>query len=161
MRLDTDVCGQFRAAAANGAAPRQRVYGASGRRRCLVMGKRVGNRNQVGLAWHAGTRQGRHVQSTGWLVLQSPKLTAGFPLLAAASWFSPLRAQLARDEYRQPVWRGDLAFSGPLQSPPNPGLEQVPVHVAGNLTPAQAKAYRLADNRSAEETTWEAEPPRA
>lgn len=33
------------------------------------------------------------------------------------------------------------------------GFSRVPVAIA-NLTPAQAKAYRLADNRSAEETDW-------
>ena len=35
------------------------------------------------------------------------------------------------------------------------GLEQVPVHVASGLTPQQVKAYRIADNRSAQETTWD------
>src|SRR5579862_6197288 len=35
------------------------------------------------------------------------------------------------------------------------GLEQVPVHVVENLTPAQVRAYRLLDNRSHEETTWD------
>src|SRR5216683_33271 len=34
-------------------------------------------------------------------------------------------------------------------------LQQVPVHVADNLTPAQVKAYRLMDNRSHEETDWD------
>jgi DNA modification methylase len=37
------------------------------------------------------------------------------------------------------------------------GLEQVPVHVAENLTPAQVRAYRLLDNRSHEETSWDEE----
>src|SRR5580704_7874399 len=37
------------------------------------------------------------------------------------------------------------------------GLEQVPVHVAENLTPAQVRAYRLLDNRSHEETGWDEE----
>jgi hypothetical protein len=37
------------------------------------------------------------------------------------------------------------------------GLEQAPVHVADNLTPAQARAYRLLDNRSHEETDWDLE----
>jgi DNA modification methylase len=37
------------------------------------------------------------------------------------------------------------------------GLKQVPVHVAGNLTPAQVKAYRLMDNRSHDETDWNLE----
>jgi DNA modification methylase len=37
------------------------------------------------------------------------------------------------------------------------GLTEVPVHVAGNLTPAQVKAYRLMDNRSHEEARWDLE----
>jgi len=35
------------------------------------------------------------------------------------------------------------------------GLEQVPVHVATDLSPEQVKAYRLMDNRSAQETSWD------
>jgi len=35
------------------------------------------------------------------------------------------------------------------------GLPQVPVHVAGGLAPEKVKAYRLMDNRSNEETTWD------
>lgn len=34
------------------------------------------------------------------------------------------------------------------------GLEQVPVHVATDLTPEQARAYRIADNRSSELSDW-------
>jgi len=37
------------------------------------------------------------------------------------------------------------------------GLERVPVLVAVDLTPAQVKAYRLADNRTAQEATWDPE----
>ena len=37
------------------------------------------------------------------------------------------------------------------------GLDQVPVHIATGLTPAQVKAYRLADNRTAQETSWDDE----
>ena len=36
-------------------------------------------------------------------------------------------------------------------------LKEVPVHVADNLTPAQIKAYRLMDNRSHDETSWDFE----
>jgi hypothetical protein len=36
-------------------------------------------------------------------------------------------------------------------------LKEVPVLVAGDLIPAQVKAYRLADNRLHEETTWDDE----
>ncbi len=37
------------------------------------------------------------------------------------------------------------------------GLETVPVHVAEGLTPAQARAYRLMDNRSAQDAAWDEE----
>lgn len=35
------------------------------------------------------------------------------------------------------------------------GLESVPVHVADNLTEEQAKAYRLADNKTGELAGWD------
>ena len=35
------------------------------------------------------------------------------------------------------------------------GLKKVPVHVAADLTEAQIKAYRIADNRVAEEAAWD------
>ncbi len=35
------------------------------------------------------------------------------------------------------------------------GLEEVPVHVAAGLSPAQAKAYRIADNQTATISTWD------
>jgi 16S rRNA G966 N2-methylase RsmD len=35
------------------------------------------------------------------------------------------------------------------------GMTEVPVVVARNLTPAQIKAYRIMDNRSAQETSWD------
>ena len=34
------------------------------------------------------------------------------------------------------------------------GLEKVPVHIAEDLTPEQIKAYRIADNRTAELSDW-------
>ena len=34
-------------------------------------------------------------------------------------------------------------------------LAEVPVHVARDLTPSQVKAYRLMDNRSHDEATWD------
>src|SRR5262249_18002042 len=35
------------------------------------------------------------------------------------------------------------------------GMKQVPVHVATGLTPAQLRAYRIADNRTAELADWD------
>jgi len=37
------------------------------------------------------------------------------------------------------------------------GLVEVPVHVAGELTPEQAKAYRIADNQSATIASWDSD----
>lgn len=37
------------------------------------------------------------------------------------------------------------------------GLKRVPVHVAKDLTPAQARAYRLADNKTGEAAAWDGE----
>ena len=34
------------------------------------------------------------------------------------------------------------------------GLEKVPLHVAKDLTPEQIKAYRIADNKTAELAKW-------
>lgn len=34
------------------------------------------------------------------------------------------------------------------------GLEKIPVHVATDLTPEQARAYRIADNKTADLATW-------
>lgn len=35
------------------------------------------------------------------------------------------------------------------------GLTSVPVHVAASMTPEQVRAYRIADNRVADETDWD------
>ena len=37
------------------------------------------------------------------------------------------------------------------------GLRKVPVHVATGLTPQQIKAFRLADNRTADDAEWDRE----
>ena len=37
------------------------------------------------------------------------------------------------------------------------GLKEVPVHVASELSPQQIKALRLADNRTAQESSWDYE----
>ena len=37
------------------------------------------------------------------------------------------------------------------------GLKTVPVHVATDLTPEQLRAYRLADNKTAERAEWDVE----
>jgi ParB-like chromosome segregation protein Spo0J len=61
--------------------------------------------------------------------------------------------------WRQPIVvdaeRVIIAGHTRLQAARRLGLTEVPVHVADNLTPAQVKAYRLMDNRSRDETSWD------
>ena len=45
---------------------------------------------------------------------------------------------------------GETRFKAALKL----GLDKVPVHVAVGLTPAQLKAYRIADNKTAELAEW-------
>jgi DNA modification methylase len=48
---------------------------------------------------------------------------------------------------------GDTRYKAALKL----GLEEVPVHVAGGLTPAQLKAYRIADNKTGAIADWDYE----
>ena len=48
---------------------------------------------------------------------------------------------------------GDTRYKAALKL----GLDEVPVHVATGLTPAQFKAYRIADNKTAELADWDYE----
>ena len=68
-------------------------------------------------------------------------------------------ASIAEYGFRQPIVVDEagviLAGHTRLLAARKLGLAEVPVHVAVGLTPAQAKAYRLMDNRSNQETTWD------
>lgn len=44
-----------------------------------------------------------------------------------------------------------------LQASQQLGLKKVPVHIAEGLSPAQVKAYRLADNRTGQDAQWDNE----
>lgn len=64
--------------------------------------------------------------------------------------------------WRQPIvaWAGDghvLAGHGRLLAAQHLGLDKVPVHWVGKdeITAAEAAAYRLADNRTAEKSEWD------
>lgn len=63
--------------------------------------------------------------------------------------------------FRQPIVVDDkgviLAGHTRLQAARSLNLETVPVHVARGLSAEQARAFRLADNRVAEETGWDIE----
>jgi DNA modification methylase len=72
-----------------------------------------------------------------------------------------VKASIKEFGWRQPIVVDDedviLAGHTRLLAAQRLALEAVPVHVAENLSPAQAKAYRLMDNRSAQETSWDEE----
>src|SRR5262245_59338780 len=68
-------------------------------------------------------------------------------------------ASIAAFGFRQPIVVdeegvivvGSTRYKAALQL----GLQAVPVHVASGLTPAQVKAYRIADNKTAELADWD------
>lgn len=61
--------------------------------------------------------------------------------------------------FRQPIVVDEdmviIAGHTRLQASQQLGLKKVPVHIATGLTPAQIKAYRLADNRTGEDAKWD------
>lgn len=67
-------------------------------------------------------------------------------------------ASIAEYGWRQPIVvdRDMVVVAGHtrLEAARRLGLATVPVHVATDLTPAQARAYRLMDNRSHQEARW-------
>ena len=74
---------------------------------------------------------------------------------------SKVAASLKEYGFRQPIVvdREGVIIAGHtrLLAAQQLGLKRVPVHVATDLSPAQVKAYRLADNRTGEETSWDLE----
>jgi DNA modification methylase len=68
-------------------------------------------------------------------------------------------ASLKEFGWRQPIVVDEamviLAGHTRLEAARQLGLTEVPVHVARGLTPAQARAYRLMDNRSNENAEWD------
>mgnify|MGYP003641559609 CR=1 FL=1 len=71
---------------------------------------------------------------------------------------------LVRDSLREYGWRQPLVVDKDLVvivghtrllAARKLGMTSVPVHIAGNLSDVQAKAYRLADNRTGEAAMWD------
>ena len=81
--------------------------------------------------------------------------------LCPESAISKAAASITEYGFRQPIVvdAGGVIVAGHtrLLAAKQLGLEQVPVLVAADLSPAQVKAYRLADNRTNEETSWDLE----
>src|SRR4051812_771726 len=82
----------------------------------------------------------------------------GNPRRVPQSATEKLALSLKEFGWQQPIVvdKRDVIIAGHarLQAAKSLKLDKVPVHVATNLSPAKADAYRLMDNRSAEETEW-------
>jgi DNA modification methylase len=76
-----------------------------------------------------------------------------------AAAVATVAASLKEFGWRQPIVVDEamviLAGHTRLEAARQLGLPTVPVHIARGLTPAQAKAYRLMDNRSSENAEWD------
>ena len=92
--------------------------------------------------------------------IERPIPYAGNPRLCPAAAIEKVAASLRSYGFRQPIVvdREGVIIAGHtrLLAAQKLGLTEVPVHVA-DLSAEQARAYRLADNRTAEETGWNAE----
>ena len=104
------------------------------------------------------------LRSTARLVVESSAHGAAVPYASNARVLSQeaidkVAASIAEFGFRQPIVVDSegviLARHAQLLAAQKLGLAEVPVHVAAGLSPAQAKAYRLMDNRSNQETTWD------
>jgi len=96
-----------------------------------------------------------------WWPIERPVPYARNPRVASEEAITKVAASITEYGFRQPiVVDADgviIAGHTRLLAAQRLELKQVPVHVAAELTPQQAKAYRIADNRSAQETSWDDE----
>ena len=96
-----------------------------------------------------------------WWPITKPIPYARNARLCPEAAIAKVAASLKEFGFRQPiVVDGDgvvIAGHTRLLAAKRLGLARVPVHVARDLTPQQVKAYRLADNRTAQETSWDLE----
>lgn len=85
---------------------------------------------------------------------RNPRKNEGAPV-------SKVKASLKEFGWQQPIVvdkemvivAGHTRYAAALEL----GMTEVPVHIADTLTPTQIKAYRIADNRTGQEATWDME----
>jgi len=94
-----------------------------------------------------------------WWALERPIPYARNARVCPESAIAKVAASLTEFGWRQPlvVDQQGVIVAGHtrLLAAQRLGLERVPVHVAAGLTSEQVKAYRLMDNRSSQETSWD------
>lgn len=93
--------------------------------------------------------------------LEKPTPFASNARVVPDSAIAKVAGSIAEFGFRQPiVVDGEgviIAGHTRLLAAQRLGMAEVPVHVAESLSDAQVKAYRLADNRTAQETSWDDE----
>jgi ParB-like chromosome segregation protein Spo0J len=93
--------------------------------------------------------------------IERPIPYAKNPRTCPETAIAKVAASLKEFGFRQPIVVGaqDVVVVGHtrLLAARRLGLKTVPVHVARDLSPAQAQAYRLADNRTNQETAWDSD----
>jgi len=94
-----------------------------------------------------------------WWPIDRPTPYGRNPRVAPEAAITKVAASLTEFGWRQPIVvdaDGVIVVGHTrLLAAQKLGLSKVPVHVATDLTPQQVKAYRLMDNRSAQETSWD------
>ena len=97
--------------------------------------------------------------SIEWWPIARPKPYAKNARTLSARAIETLAKSLKEFGWRQPIVVDvkDVIVAGHtrLLAAKSLGMTQVPVHVARELTAAQIRAYRIMDNRSADETDWD------
>ena len=93
--------------------------------------------------------------------ISSIKENPGNPRIISSEAVDAVAASIRKFGFLQPVVidRGGMIAAGHvrLRAAKQIGLESVPCIQASDLTPAQLKAYALADNKTAEQTAWDIE----
>lgn len=101
----------------------------------------------------------RPILSVEMWPVDRPKPYPGNPRIITQTAVEKVAAALRTFGWRQPIVvdRDDVIIVGHtrLRAAVHLGMTEVPVHVAHDLTEAEAQAYRLADNRVGEETRWD------
>lgn len=91
--------------------------------------------------------------------LDRPKPYENNPRIIPQSAIEKVAKSIEEFGWRQPIVvdSEDVVVVGHtrLLAAKHLGLDSVPVHVVTDLSEAQVKAYRLADNRSGEEAAWD------
>jgi DNA modification methylase len=94
-----------------------------------------------------------------WWPIEQPRPYEGNPRIVSKVAIEKVATSIKEFGWRQPlvVDEEDVIIVGltRLLAAQYLGLAEIPVHVAVGLSPEKAKAYRLMDNRSNEETSWD------